>query len=200
MTTPTKSNAPKPGTEKFALVGAVAFWPHVVRPHAFQDAEAKYSVTLLIDKTGENADKAREMVRKIQASHATGPGEGLPSDRLCIADGDVIGKPGMEGKLACRFSSKIKPQVLLADNSPLASDEASPFATGCIVDAVVSLWYMDNRWGRRVNGNIHTIRFVEFGDAPQADDYSNLLPDRETVADAPAEVAVENTEDDGIPF
>ena len=44
-------------------------------------------------------------------------------------------------------------------------EEDGKLFAGCYVNAAISIWIMDNKWGKRVNANLVAIQYVKDGEA-----------------------------------
>ena len=187
------------GTQDLVVPEVRALYPHILTPHGFQDQTPKFSTTLLIPKDSPFAGTLLEAVQAIQKTN--GLKEALPKDKLCVVDGDYNEKPGSEGCWMLRVSNKNRPQALNRDKSPILAEDQSPFYSGCYVDAVVSLWFMNNKFGRRVNGNLKAIRFLRDGEALSGGgrDHTDALPDLQPDA-APAAAAPPEDDAPSNPF
>ena len=119
----------------------------------------------------------------------------MPKDKLCVVDGDYNEKPGSEGCWIFKASNHNRPQALNRDKSPILSEDQSPFYSGCYVDAVVSLWFMNKNNNKRVVANLKAVRFLREGDpltkgsvqVDHSDTFPDLPPEGAPAAAAPPE-------------
>lgn len=142
-------------------------FPSLFRKAEFQGNEGKYEATFLLNKKTH-----AEAIAKIEAEIEQGiksnfKGKKIPSDKLCLKDGDEFEYDGYAGCMSFKASNKKRPMVIDKDKSPLTEDDERVYA-GCYVNAVVELWYQDNQFGRRVNANLLGVQFFKDGE-PFAD-------------------------------
>ena len=147
-------------------------YPHVFERSMFNNEEGKFSAVLLIPKDSKDA---KHLMREIKRAN-----ESLkaPKDKLCIRDGDDVDSEGYEGHWALKASNRDRPVVVDRDRTPLVKDD-NVIYPGCYVNAKVGLWAQDNRYGKRINCNLHGIQFHSDGesfgsDRITADDFDDL--------------------------
>lgn len=149
----------------------------IFRAKSVNDGEPRFSANFLLDKEKDAAQikKIGAEIRKIEA--AKNKGKALPSDKVCLRDGDEKEYDGYAGQMFLSAANKKRPTVVDRDNSPLTEDDGKPYA-GCYVDGVVRLWWQDNKFGKRINASLEVIRFRKDGEAFGAAPVSaNVLPD-----------------------
>lgn len=150
--------------------------------------EPKFSASFLLDKTVNAKDIAaiQKVVNALLAEKFKG--KKLPPDKICLRDGSL--KPDVEGyhddMMYVSASNARKPQVVdsnRAGRSPISADDSRIFA-GIYVNAVIRLWAMDNKFGKRINASLEAVQYVRPGDALGAapvntDDAFGGIPDAE---------------------
>ena len=95
-------------------------------------------------------------------------------DKLPIHDGDLKTYQGYAGNVFLTGSSKNPPDCRDADPSiKLGSANSGRLYGGCYVNAIVSLWAMDNQYGKRINAELLGVQFVRDGDAFRAGETTN---------------------------
>lgn len=149
----------------------------VFRAKSVNDGEPRFSANFLLDKTKDAAQikKIGAEIRKIETEK--NKGKTLPPDKVCLRDGDQKEYDGYEGCLYLSAANKKRPTVVDTDRSPLTEDDGRPYS-GCYVDAVVRLWWQDNKFGKRINASLDVVRFRRHGEAFGAGPVSaDVLPD-----------------------
>lgn len=121
----------------------------------------KFTATFLIPKSDVTTKKIiDDAINELMTANKI---KNLPSDKLCIKDGDEREYDGYEGNWSIKASTK-KP-VMLYDRKkqPIQTDNGE-FYAGCYVNASISLWYQDNGWGKRINASLYAVQFVRDGE------------------------------------
>lgn len=138
-------------------------FPSLFRKAQFQGEETKYEATFMLDKT-EHADKIKEIEKAIAASIKENlKGAKLPSDKICLKDGDESGRDEYEGHYTIKAANNKRPKVIDRDKSPLTEDDDKPYS-GCYVNAVIELWAQNNGYGKRINANLLGVQFYKDGE------------------------------------
>lgn len=135
-------------------------FPSLFRKAVFQGAETKYEGTFLLDKT-EHADSIKQInaaIAEMLKEHKAK----LSPDKICFKDGDDIEYEGYAGTMTIKASSGKRPLVIGKDKSPLTEDDNIIYS-GCFVNAIVSLWFQDNGFGKRVNASLEAVQFAKDG-------------------------------------
>ena len=143
-------------------------FPSLFRTAQFGDEDTgKYEATFVFDKV-EHAEIIKSIQAQINKLMKEELKTKLGDDKLCLKDGDEIGRPEFEGKMTLKASTKKRPIVIDRDKAPLAEADNKPYA-GCYVNTIVSLWGQDNKYGKRVNAQLDGVQFYAdgepFGDA-----------------------------------
>ena len=100
------------------------------------------------------ADKADAILKKVKAELKT-----------CLKDGDLKADlEGFAGNYFLSASNKTRPYVINRDKTQLNPDDGVMFA-GCYVYAVIDIWAMDNRFGKRICASLSGVQFYKDGDA-----------------------------------
>lgn len=124
------------------------------------------------------ADKAEVVLKKINAELKT-----------CLKDGDL--KADLDGFADNYFinaSNKTRPYIINRDKTQLNPDDGVIYA-GCYVYAVIDIWAMDNKFGKRICASLSGVQFYKDGDAftgggiASDDDFENLSVDDLSVDD-----------------
>lgn len=152
-------------------------------PSLFQHAEfagestGKYEATFVMDKV-EHAELIASIKTKIDAMMKEQFKGKIPSDKICLKDGDELGRPEFEGKMTIKASTKKRPLVINRDKSPISEDDNIVYA-GCYVNGIISLWAQNNGFGKRINAQLDGVQFARDGepfgsggiDADEFDDF-----------------------------
>ncbi|MDX1486597.1 MAG: DUF2815 family protein [Acidiferrobacterales bacterium] len=155
-------------------------------PSLFQMAEfngestGKYEATFVLDKV-EHADLISDIKAKIDTMMKEAFKGKIPSDKICLKDGDELGRPEFEGKMTIKASTKKRPLVINRDKSPITEDDNVIYA-GCYVNGIVNLWAQSNSYGRRINASLDGVQFARDGepfgtggiDADEFDDFEEF--------------------------
>ena len=151
-------------------------FPSLFHKAVFNGDETKYEATFLIDKESQ-ADLIKGIEKAIAEKIKTElKGAKLPSDKICLKDGDDIDYDGYAGHMSIKASNNKRPMVLDNDKSPLTEDDNRIYA-GCYVNVIIELWAQNNSWGKRINANLLGVQFAKdgetFGDGvtASADDF-----------------------------
>ena len=148
---------------KIKLQNVRLSFPSLFRKAQFQGEETKYEATFMLDKE-EHADKIAEIEKAIQAGMKEHfKGAKIPSDKICLKDGDQSGRDEYEGHYTIKCANNKRPKVIDRDKTPLTEDDGKPYS-GCYVNAVIDLWYQNNGYGKRVNANLLGVQFFKDGE------------------------------------
>lgn len=123
----------------------------------------KYEATFVLDKV-EHAEVIVGIKAQIERLMKEELKSKVPSDKLCLKDGDDMGRPEFEGKYTIKTSTKKRPLVINRDKSPITESDNVIYA-GCYVNAIVSLWAQDNKFGKRINAQLDGVQFCRDGEA-----------------------------------
>ena len=123
----------------------------------------KYEATFVLDKV-EHAEVIAGIKAQIDRLMKEELKSKVPSDKLCLKDGDEMGRPEFEGKYTIKASTKKRPLVINRDKSPITESDNVIYA-GCYVNAIVSLWAQDNKFGKRINAQLDGVQFCRDGEA-----------------------------------
>lgn len=123
----------------------------------------KYEATFVLDKV-EHAEVIAGIKAQIERLMKEELKSKVPSDKLCLKDGDEMGRPEFEGKYTIKASTKKRPLVINRDKSPITESDNVIYA-GCYVNAIVSLWAQNNTFGRRINAQLDGVQFCRDGEA-----------------------------------
>jgi hypothetical protein len=139
-------------------------FPQIWTPKAFNEGQtAKFSANFLLDKDSDK-DQIADLKKAIkQAVTVHFNGETPKGLKVFLGDGEDKAYDGYENAMYVSASGKNRPTVIDRDRTPLVEEDGKPYA-GAYVNAAISIWIMDNKWGRRVNCNLVAIQFVKDGE------------------------------------
>lgn len=140
-------------------------FPEIWTPKAFNEGQApKFSCNLLLDKESDKAQIASFKKAIKEAALAGFKGEIPTGLKICINDGKDKAYDGYENAMYISCASRLRPQVIDRDRTPLVEEDGRPYA-GCYVNAAISFWIQDNKWGKRVAANLNALQFVKDGES-----------------------------------
>ncbi|WP_085248052.1 DUF2815 family protein [Gilliamella mensalis] len=120
------------------------------------------------------ADKADAILKKVKAELKT-----------CLKDGDLKADlEGFAGNYFLSASNRTRPYVINRDKTQLKPTDGVMYA-GCYVYAVIDIWAMDNKFGKRICASLSGVQFYKDGDAftgggiASDDDFDDLSVDNE---------------------
>jgi len=127
----------------------------------------KFSCNFLLDK-----EKHANVITKIEKRIAAMLKEEkvkVPSDKRCLKDGDDLDQDGYEGCMYISASNGKRPDTCKWDGGNVSVTEEDAEAedilySGCYVDGVIRLWVQNNKWGKRVNASLETVRHRKKGE------------------------------------
>jgi len=142
-------------------------YPALFTPKAFEEGQkAKFNCQLILNKR-DHAATIEALQGKIDEAAKSFFGKTVPKLKgICLRDGSEKGDKDGYGDevMFVSASSERRPQVVDRDPSiPLVEADGRPYA-GCYVNAMVSLWVQDNKFGKRVNANILAVQFLKDGE------------------------------------
>jgi len=136
-------------------------FPHLFTPPVISGETGKCGAILMLEP-GKQAPLINAIEKEIAAVQKDKfKGRKLPSDKLCLRDGEDKGRPEYDGYSVLSANSRKAPIVIAANGQTvIASEENSPIYAGCFVNAKVRLWGQDNTYGKRVNAELVSIQFA----------------------------------------
>lgn len=153
---------------KIKLKNARLSFPSLFRMAEFGgESTGKFEATFVLDKK-EHADLIKSIESQIDSMMKNDLKSKLAADKICLKDGDTLGRPEFEGKMTIKASTKRRPVVIDRDKSALAEEDNKPYG-GCYVNGILSLWPQNNQYGKRINAQLDGVQFYAdgepFGDA-----------------------------------
>jgi hypothetical protein len=146
-------------------------FPRLWKAKAFREGqEPRFEASFLLDPSDKAQKAIIKEIKSVAKSLAHEQwGEKIPATvEHCfgMADKDKVKREydGYPGMFFIAASNQTRPTVVDRDRSPLAEEDGKPYA-GCIVTGTITLWTMDNEFGKRINANLRGIQFVKDGEA-----------------------------------
>jgi len=139
-------------------------FPDIWTAKAFNEGQApKFSCNLLLDKENDKAQIA-SFKKAIKEAALAGFNNKIPDNlKICMNDGKEKSYDGYENAMYISCASRLRPQVIDRDRTTLVEEDGRPYA-GCYVNAAISFWIQDNKWGNRVAANLNALQFVKDGE------------------------------------
>jgi len=154
------------------FVGPVrARYPHVFRPYKGDDdkGDGKFGIVALMPK-GAEYRKAKDLIRDhILRMIRDNKLKDLPAANKFLRDGDDAAREEYEGMFTISASEVRRPQVRDKYRDPKTKkpkilkpgeDEDRIYA-GCWVNILIRPWFMNNKFGKRVNAGLVAVQFVD---------------------------------------
>lgn len=149
---------------KIKIGNARLSFPSLFQTASFNgESTGKFEATFILDKV-DHAELIESIKTQINNLMKETLKVKLPSDKICLKDGDEMGRPEYVGKYVIKASTKKRPLVIKRDKSPITEDDNLIYA-GCYVHGVISLWAQSNGFGKRINAQLDGVQFVKDGDA-----------------------------------
>lgn len=141
-------------------------YPHVDAAWAQEEGDTKkFSMTGMLNKKTHKAahDLIKRVIDKMMAEQKSkGKLKGdLKSDSRFLRDGDDSGKPDYAGYWTISSSENTAPAVRDADRSKMTDPAKikARFVAGHRVDMLISPWFQDNKYGKKINANLKAVRY-----------------------------------------
>ncbi len=154
-------------------------FPRLYKPRAFrEDQEPRFEGTFLLDPSDKMHAKHIEEIAEVGEAIAleVWP-KAIPKSLVpCYGLSDEANPPleydGYTGMYFVRTSANLKnpPRMFDQGRNELLIDPQTgaepriPYA-GCYVNATITLWVMNNQFGKRINANMRLVQFVADGEA-----------------------------------
>ena len=139
-------------------------FPNIWTPKAFVEGQQpKFSCNLLLDKENDKAQIASFKKAIREAALASFNGEIPTGLKICINDGKDKSYDGYENAMYISCASRLRPQIIDRDRTPLVEEDGRPYA-GCYVNAAISLWVQANKYGNRIACNLNALQFSKDGE------------------------------------
>lgn len=146
-------------------------YPHLETPQESDDGSKKFAASFIMNK--ETHGEVYEFIKKECEKLAREAKVKVPSGKYAVKDGDeeFPDKPEYENSYSFTAREKRRPVCRDVDKVELDADEiAETLYAGCYVSVLIRLWVQDNKYGKRVNANLKSVKFIKdgepFGEAP----------------------------------
>ncbi len=151
-------------------------FPSLFEKASFDGVLGKYECSFLLSKK-DTETKAK--IDEILNDLTDGDNIKVNSDKIAIKDGDALEYDDYKGHWLIKCTNAKRPIVVGRDKGVITEDDGIIYG-GCYANASVSFWLQNNKYGKRINGNLHAVQFVKdgdsfgAGDAGGADDFDDL--------------------------
>ena len=151
-------------------------FPSVFKTAIYEGEDTgKYTATFLIPKAQTKIKQKLDQMIEAALKEAKLKAALIPADNFCLRDGDdiLVNKDGkydsFEGHWVLKAGNSKRPTVINKDKSAIIEEDEIIYG-GCWVNGIIDIWIQNNKWGKRVNANLHGIQFVKddepFGAGP----------------------------------
>lgn len=151
---------------KIMLKNVRLSFPSLFEKAEFEGVTGKFEGTFLLPKSDKKTYKI--IMAAIAECQAEAKLKKIKDDGFCIKDGDEIFEEkeydGYEGHWAIKAGNTKRPLLIDDDKSQLSESDNKLYA-GCYVNAQISPWAQDNKFGKRINANLLGVQFVKDGDS-----------------------------------
>lgn len=157
-------------------------YPNLARPYEGTNDDgqktAKYGVRGLAPKKTHKAVKDELVLMKNEFLKANKI-EKIKPDSFFVKDGDLDDKPEYEGHWVIGASENVMPRMRDRKGNVINPDwfgtPKYPFFPGCLGNMLIRPWWMNNKYGKKVNANLVAVQFVMddgvvFGEGRISDD------------------------------
>ena len=152
---------------RFKLTGVVLAYPTLIKPKAIlENPKPKYSVSILLDKEKhkDEIDALKDHIKKACTDRKIGK---LPSDKVCLRDGEDLGNEAYEPyyRLTASANDGYAPVLRILGEKKDRREDAEELEEVCVSGAkasvLCSLYLQDNQYGKRANANIVAVNFLD---------------------------------------
>lgn len=152
---------------RFKLSGVVLAYPTLIKPKQILDnPQPKYSVSILLDKKKhkDEIEALKEHIKKACVERKLGK---LPSDKVCLRDGEDLGSEAYEPyyRLTASANEGYAPVLRILGEKKDRREDADEIEEVCVSGAkasvLCSLYLQDNQYGKRANANIIAVNFLD---------------------------------------
>ena len=162
------------------LPGARLSYAKLFKPEAFQGdgdsvGEKKFQATFLLDPSNaDHAAKIKEIKQAAGKLMKEAYGADFKSTGLkgvCFGDGNKKVnekgevKEGYENMFFVTVSNTVRPAIANRAGQPVAEGDPQVPYSGCYVLGSITLWAQNNKFGKRINGNLRGVQFMKDGPA-----------------------------------
>lgn len=169
---------------KIKLQNVRMCFPSVFTKAVFDGEEGKFQATFLIEKSDKKTYKSIMDAIESAKKEYKDPSIKIKEASLFIKDGDDTDSEIFQDHWIVKASNKTRPTVLDRDKSQLDESDNKIYS-GVYVNAIISPWIQDNKYGKRVNATLLGIQFCKDGDriggsqTASVDDFDDIEDDFE---------------------
>ena len=159
----------------FKALNVRASFPHIFKPNTKFGPDGKREVILMLHKE-KHADLIAALTKEIDSFKAQIKG-GIPSDMICLKDGDLTDRPEYAGHMIIKPTSK-KVVPVFDRNRDLLDSSTGEINGGDWINCQFNLWLQNNPYGVRVNSQLEGVQFIKadsFGGGKDVDDVKNAF-------------------------
>lgn len=171
--------AKSPTSDVIKLQDVRLSFAELTKPKAFEQGQtAKFSATFLLDPSNAAHKALVSQVQGAAKKLIEEAGFKIPDFEVghCFGYADKHPKKskydGYAGMFYVCVSNEIRPTVCNRRLEPVVEGDAQFPYSGCYVNGTLTLWLQNNKWGKKINGNLRAVQFVRdgqaFGRAPVA--------------------------------
>lgn len=131
------------------------------------DKKAKYSCSMIFDKSNKAHMKQIAHIKSLMNAIQVENKAKVGPDKLCLRDGNT--KPDKEGYgdevMFISASNDDRPQCVNRRGKLVDLAEVKEtFYPGCVANVVITIWFQNNNYGKRVNASLECLQFVDNGE------------------------------------
>lgn len=152
---------------KIILKNVMLSYPHLFEPYAGtgddgKPGKPKYSCRFLIPKATHLED-LKGLMALIKGMYNKEFKMQAPSDKICLKNGDSMGREDTAGRFVLSASESTRPVVYHPDGKTVMTieDAEDRIYAGATVNVVFALWAQNNKWGKKINANLLAVQFVK---------------------------------------
>lgn len=159
-------------TGKVLLTNVRLSFPAIFKKQSFNDGNPRFSANFILERGSANEKAVLAAIQDVAKAKWGDDADTvlkrlIAQDRVCLHDGNTKAHKydGYKDKLfVSAASNDVRPTVIDRNRSPLTEEDGKPYS-GCYVNASLSLWSQDNKYGQRVNASLRGVQFFADGDA-----------------------------------
>ena len=174
-------------------------YPFLFTPRIQKNADGvennRYEAGLLFDKRIPEKDLFEPLIEYAKYLYKDGGKNKtvLKFEKCFMIDGDDVNYNGYEGMWSIKTSNQEKPDIFDFMKEIVEKNDGNYYA-GAYVDAIIQLWFQNNKFGKRINARLKAIRFRAHGEKLNSQTKVHM-----SMFDDLSELEEINPED-GIPF
>jgi hypothetical protein len=178
-------------SEKIFLPNVRLGFPKLFRPEPFEEGGVpKFQAMYVLDPEDKKHRKVIELIEETIDALIKEQWKKKPAKlkAWALIDGDELAEDekyaDFSGKMLVNASNTRRPVVCDRDKSPIAEEDGIIYA-GCYVNATITLWTYDNKFGKGISANLRGVQFAKdgepFGEHIDVDDEFEDIEDDDDV-------------------